>query len=293
MKKLNVFILLFIISSINFAQIKVVTTTTVLADFVKEIGQEKVEVDYICRGDQDPHFIEILPSYMLKIRKADLFFKIGLSLEIWAQQLIDGSRNSSLKIIDVSKEIDKKDLPTGKIDASQGDIHPYGNPHYWLDPYNGKVIAKEVFDALAEFSPENLEFFKANYERYLNSLSEKLMEWQNKMGKAKNKPIIFFHSSWIYFADRFELNISGYVEPKPGVPPTPSHNAEIFRIIKENKIKTLVMENYYSDKAPNQIAEKTGIKIIKVPVGVYGLDGINTYIEMMDYIINNISKEIL
>jgi zinc/manganese transport system substrate-binding protein len=140
MKKIYLFVLILLSSTLIFAEVKVVTTTTVICDLVKEIGKEKVKVDYICRGDQDPHFLEILPSNMLKLRNAELVFKIGLGLEMWLQQIIDGSRNDKLKLIDLSTNIEKKEIPTGKIDASQGDVRPYGNPHYWLDPENAKVI---------------------------------------------------------------------------------------------------------------------------------------------------------
>lgn len=292
MKNILVILLLLVFTSMNFGQVKVVATTSVIYDLVKEIGKDKVEADYICRGDQDPHYVEILPSYMLKLRKADLFFKIGLGLEIWAQQLIDGSRNDNLKIIDLSNGIEKKEIPAGKVDASLGDIHPYGNPHYWLDPYNAKIMATEILEALLAKSPENSEYFKKNYQNYISALDKKLIEWNSKMKKAEGRSIVFFHASWIYFAERYGLKISGYVEPKPGIPPTPSHNAELYNIIKKSGAKVIVMENYYSDKAPNQIASQTGIKVIKVPIAVFGMEGIDSYIKMMDYIINNISSNL-
>lgn len=289
MKKI-ILLALFFIFNITFAQVNVVTTTSTIYDIVKEIVKDKVEVDYLCRGDQDPHFLEIKPSYMMKLRKADILMKIGLGLEMWAQQLIDGSRNSKLEVIDLSIDISKKEVPTGKVDASQGDIHPYGNPHYWLDPENIKVMAKEIYEALSNKDSENSSFYKKNYEAYSKKLDSKISEWKNKMSGLKDRPIVFFHASWIYFADRFGIKIAGYVEPKPGITPTPSHNADVINLVKKNKITKIVMENFYSDNAPNQIAEKTGAKVIKVPVNVYGMEGVDTYIKMMDYIINQVTK---
>jgi zinc/manganese transport system substrate-binding protein len=289
MKKI-ILLALFFIFDLTFAQVNVVTTTSTIYDIVKEIGKDKVEVDYLCRGDQDPHFLEVKPSYMMKLRKADILMKIGLGLEMWAQQLIDGSRNSKLEIVDLSIDISKKEIPTGKVDASQGDIHPYGNPHYWLDPENIKVMAKEIYESLSDKDSENSAFYKKNYEAYSKKLDSKISEWKNKMFALKDKPIVFFHASWIYFADRFGIKIAGYVEPKPGITPTPSHNADVINLVKKNKITKIVMENFYSDNAPNQIAEKTGAKVIKVPVNVYGMEGVDTYIKMMDYIINQITK---
>ncbi len=290
MKKLLIVLLLFLSAAVNFAQVKVVTSLSVIYDLVNQIGKDKVKTDYICRGDQDPHFVEVMPSYMLKLRNADLFFEIGLGLEMWAPQLIDGSRNNKIKIIDLSKDIDKKEVPTGKIDASQGDVHPYGNPHYWLDPENVKIMAKEILDALSEQSPDNQKYFQANYDSFISRLDAKINEWNAKMAKVKGKSFVFFHSSWIYFADRFGIKIAGYVEPKPGIPPAPSHNAELFDIIKKSGVKLIVMENYYSDNAPRQIAEKTGVKVLAVPTMVFGFKNINNYFDMMDFIVNGISQ---
>lgn len=272
------------------AQLNVVTTTSTIYDLVKEIGNEKVKVDYLCRGDQDPHFLEVKPSYMLKLRKADMLFKIGLGLEMWAQQLIDGSRNSNLEIIDLSSDITKKDVPGGKVDASQGDIHLYGNPHYWLDPENVKIMAKEIYEALSNKDPENSSFYKKNYEDYSKILDAKISEWKKKMYPLKDQQIVFFHASWVYFAERFGIKIAGYIEPKPGITPTPSHNAEVINLIKKNTITKIVMENYYSENSPKMIAEKTNTKVIKVPVNVFGMDRIDSYIKMMDNIITQITK---
>jgi len=290
MKKYLVLIISLILTFNSFAEIKVVTTTTVIADLVKIVGGDKVSVDYLCRGDQDPHFLEVLPSYMLKLRNADLVIKVGLDLEKWLPQLIDGSRNDKLKLVDLSANIEKKEVPTTKVDASQGDVHPYGNPHYWLDPDNAKIMADEIYDALVGESLQDADYFKKNLENFKASVDAKLKEWISKISSVKQKNIITFHKSWIYFTDRFGLHEVGNVEPKPGIPPTPSHDAELIQLIRNGDIKIILMENYYSDSAPNHIAEITGVKVIKVPNAVYGIKGINSYILMMDYIINQISK---
>jgi len=287
---INKIIFVLLLATLNaFSQIKVVTTTTVIYDLVKNVGGDKVEVDYLSRGDQDVHFLEVLPSYMMKLRKADIFFEIGLQLEMWAPQLVDGSRNTSLKIVYLSDAITPKEVPTTKVDASQGDVHPQGNPHYWLDPQNAKSMAEVIYLELALLSPDNGSYFKKNLDNYLAQLDKKIAEWESKMSKLKQKEMIFFHSSWIYFTDRFGLKIAGYVEPKPGIPPTPSHNAEIIRIIQQKKIKFIVTDIFYSENAPNQIANATGAKVLKLPTQVYGLENINSYIEMMDYIISQMT----
>ena len=289
MKKLLIIIFLLLISLNGFAEIKVVTTTTVIADIVKNIGGDKVSVEYLCRGDQDPHFQEVLPSYMLKLRKADMVMMVGLDLEKWLPQLIDGSRNDNLKLVDLSVNIPKKEVPTTKVDASQGDVHPYGNPHYWLDPENVKIMADEIYDALVDFYSQDADYFKKNLDNFKNAIDSKLKEWSTKLSGIKQKNIITFHKSWTYFTDRFGLNVVGNVEPKPGIPPTPSHDAELIQQIKKGNIKLILMENYYSDSAPNHIAESTGVKVVKVPNAVFGIEGIDSYIKLIDYIVNQIS----
>jgi zinc/manganese transport system substrate-binding protein len=186
----------------------------------------------------------------------------------------------------------KKEVPTGKIDASQGDIHPFGNPHYWLDPENAIIMAKNICEALSDESPENAEYFKKNLNDYVTRLNSKIEAWKSKLSGLKGKPIITYHKSWVYFADRFGIKVTGQVEPKPGIPPSPSHNAELISDIKKSNIKIILMEVYYSDNAPNQLVQSTGVKVVKVANSVYGQSGINSYIQMMDSIVNSLSNNL-
>ena len=289
MKKLFLFILI-AFTGISYSNIKVVASTTVIYDLVKQIGKDKVTVDYIARGDQDPHFVEVMPSYMMKLRNADILFRIGMGLEMWSNQLIDGSRNTKLKVIDLSTDIDKKEVPNYKADASYGDVHPYGNPHYWLDPVDAKIMAKEIYESMSADDSQDQPYFKKNYDDYMSYLDKKIAEWANKMSVVKGKPFLFFHASWIYFADRFGIKQAGFVEPKPGIAPSPSHNAELVQLIKSKGIKMIIMDNFYSDSAPNQLAQLTGVKVVKIPSAVYGMKNINTYVDLMDYIVNAITK---
>jgi len=280
MKLSTVFLILFFIGINLKASVKIVTTTTVIYSIVQQIAGADASVD-----------LEVLPSYMLKIRKAEIMFKNGLGLELWAQKLIDGSRNAELKIVDLSANIPKKGVPTGKIDASQGDIHPYGNPHYWLDPENAKIMAEEILNTLLTYDADNSDAYRKNYNLFINQLETKLQSWTKQMEKVQNQPFIVYHDSWLYFSDRFNIRIAGFIEPKPGIPPTPSHNADIIRLVTNSKIKTILMENFYSDSAPNQIAEKTGTRVVKVPVYVFGMEGVNSYFELIDYIVSHILNE--
>ena len=275
MKKF-VLVIIILFSHVLLAdEIRVVTTTTVIYDLVKNNGGNKVEVDYLSRGDQDVHFLEILPSYMMKLRKADLFFKIGFELELWSYQLVDGSRNSDLVIIDLSAAITPKEVPTTKVDASQGDIHPFGNPHYWLDPDNSKIMANEIYDALSAQSPEDEQYFKSNLDDYIAELEKKIVEWENKMLELEQKQVVFFHAAWIYFADRFNVKIAGYVEPKPGIPPSPKHVEQLVNTMKNNNVKVIIAANYFDESKVKNISQKVGATPFIVPLYVKGNEKID------------------
>jgi zinc/manganese transport system substrate-binding protein len=261
------------ISALGTAKVKVVTSLSDLADFTKEIGGDRVQVDYLVRGTQNPHFIEVKPSYMMKLKSADLFITIGMQLEIWAPQIIDGSRNPNLTIVDCSKDVNKLEVPTGKVDASAGDVHPFGNPHYWLDPQNVKIILQEIFESLSKVSPTDRDFFKTNMAAYVNKLDAKIVEWTALMKPFKGLNLVTYHTSFSYFANRFGLVIVGYVEPKPGIPPTPSHSADLIQLIRASHVKIIGLEQYYEDSTPAQIASSTGAKLVRLSTSVGGVDG--------------------
>ncbi len=266
----------------TFAAIKVVTTLPDLADFTKAIGKERVEVDFIVKGTQNPHYIEVKPSYMMKLRNADVFLQIGMELELWAQQIIDGSRNSRLIIVDCSNNIEKLEIPS-VVDASQGDIHRYGNPHYWLDPMNVKIIMQTILEALVKVSPNDEKYFKENMDNYLSELNLKIANWQKELEPFNNSNVITFHKSWAYFAKRFGLNVIDYIEPKPGISPTPTHALKLQKLIKENQIKIIIVEPFYDDSVPKHIAASANAKVIRLATSVGGVPDADTYFNLIDY----------
>ena len=289
MKKLSFFLLTMLVLN-AVAEIlaapkttRVVTTLPDLASLAKAVGGDKIQVEALVKEDQDPHSIEVLPSYMVKLRKADVFLIIGMDLDIWAYPLRDGSRNAKLLTIDCSKNIDKLEVPAYKVDPSYGDIHLYGNPHYWLDPENGKAIMVTIVDALSQVSPENHDEFVRNMQTYSRKLDEKILGWQTKMAPFRDARIIFYHNSWPYFAHRFGLRAANFVEPKPGIPPSPSHMTKLIQQIKEQGIKVIVMEPFYDDRVPNLISRETGAKVIKLAPSVGGINTIQDYIGLFDY----------
>ncbi|HEX9007261.1 MAG TPA: metal ABC transporter substrate-binding protein [Bacteroidota bacterium] len=282
MKHLIVLAAIALMSSLGYAEIRIVTSLPDLADFAKQIGGDKVKVDYIVRGDQNPHFVEVKPSYMMKLKSADLFFIIGMELELWAPQLVDGSRNEKLVVVDLSKGIQKMEVPT-RLDASQGDVHRYGNPHYWLDPRNVHVIMDEMVSALAQISPTDEPTFRTNADAYLKKLDVKIAQWQQEMKPYAGSKIITFHKSWSYFANCFNLVVADEVEPKPGIPPSPSHTAELIQEVHRAGIKAIVVEPFYDLSAPEQIARTGGAKVLVLPTSEGVEAGTDDYIGLMDY----------
>ena len=276
--------LIIIISIISFlfGKVRIVSSTTDIADIVKIIGGDHVTVTSIARGNQDPHYVEILPSYMVKVRKADIYFMVGMELDLWAQQIIDGSRNRKVMVVDCSVEINKMEVPTGQIDASMGDIHRFGNPHYWLDPENGKLIARMVAEKLINHDSKNAEQYQSNLTQFENDLNSAISIWTKRFSDLRNKNIIFYHNSWPYFSKRFGLITVGFLEPKPGITPSPSQLNQVINQIKENEIEVIASESYFSDRAPKFIESKTNVITVKLAQSVGAIEGADSYINLFE-----------
>lgn len=286
MKKYLVLFFGILLASHLSATVRIVTTLPDLADIVKQIGGDNVQVDYIVHGNQNPHFIEVKPSYMMQLRKADIFCMIGMDLEMWAQQIIDGSRNAKLLVVDCSKHISKLDVPL-KIDASEGDVHRYGNPHYWLDPRNVQYIVVDVIEALMKIDPSNTTVYKANGAAFLKRLNAKIAEWERRMKPFAGRKIITFHKSWSYFTKWLGIDVVEYIEPKPGLQPSPSHTAHLLKLVRNGDIKTIIVEPFYDDSAPRQIARESTAKVLTLPTSVGGVETAKDYISLIEY---NVSK---
>jgi zinc/manganese transport system substrate-binding protein len=288
MKRMSLVMALCLSATLAQATVRVVTTLSDLADFARAIGGERVQVDYIVRGDQNPHFVEVKPSYMMKLKSADVFLMIGMELEMWAPQIIDGSRNSSLQVVDLSKNITKLEVPV-RTDASQGDIHRFGNPHYWLDPRNVGPIVEEILEVLVRNAPADEQYFRLNAATFLKKLDAKIPEWEAVMKPFAGARIITFHRSWTYFAGWLGLVVADQVEPKPGIQPSPSHTAELIRLVREGNIKAIVVEPFYDTSAADQIARSTNAKVLRLVTSVGGVDEAKDYISMMDYNIHTLA----
>ncbi len=271
------------------AKVKVVASTTDLASIAQMVGGDAVEVTSIARGTSDPHFVEVLPSYMVRVQKAEVYLKLGMDIDRWAAPIIDGSRNGKLVVVDCSKNIQPLEVPTGKVDASMGDIHTRGNPHYWLDPDNGAVVAATIADALAGVDPANTSTYQTNLEKFNAELAAHKTQWAESARPLKGLKMVTYHNSWPYFSRAFGVEVDDFVEPLPGIEPTPSHTARVIDLMKGQDIRVIGVEPYFSKRTPETIARATGAKIVDLPPSVGGASGANDYFSLFDVLIERLS----
>jgi ABC-type Zn uptake system ZnuABC Zn-binding protein ZnuA len=264
------------------AKLKVVTTLSDLASITEEVGGDRVEVEYIVDGTQDVHYVEILPSYMLMLKRAKVFVKIGLDLELWSFQVVEGARNRNLHIVDCSPSIQVLQKPTGPVHPGMGDIHVSGNPHYWLDPANGILIAREIVHALMAADGEGAPYYQERLADFEARLNAKIAEWKALMADYAGTEIIYFHNSWPYFNQAFGLVGAEFVEPKPGVNPSPHHTAEVIQLIKAKNIKVIATSPYFDKKVPESIARQTGAQVVTLASSVGGVEGADDYFSLFD-----------
>jgi zinc/manganese transport system substrate-binding protein len=270
-------------------KLRVVTTTADLASLTREVGGDRVDAVSIARGYQDPHFVEPKPSFLLLLRNADLLEVIGLELEIgWLPPLLDQSRNANIRpgangYLDVSRGVEILDRPTGTVNRSMGDVHAQGNPHYWLDPGNAVRIAIQIEQKLEALRPADKTYFQQRLNAFKGRINEANKRWTAALAPYRGAKIVTYHNSWPNFVRRYGLNVIAYVEPKPGVPPSPSHTFELINQIKREGVKVIAMEPYFDHKTPQSIAERTGAKLVVLYPSVGGAkSGTDDYISLLD-----------
>lgn len=276
-------------------KLNVVTSLPDLASIAAEVGGAHVSTFAIAVGYQDPHFVDAKPSFIIKLKKADMFVQMGLDLEIgWVPQLLEGTRNPEIMpggkgFVDASRGVPLLQVPTADPATlrAQGDIHIYGNPHYWLDPLNGKIIAKNIYDGLVRLMPEQQADFQKNLAAFQQKIDKKLREWQTKMAPLRGQKIVAYHNSWPYFEQRFGFTIANFVEPKPGIPPSPKHLVALIRQMERERISIIIIEPYYSKKSSELVASKTGAKLVELATSVGAFPEIKSYFDLFEY---NVSK---
>ena len=274
------------------SKLTVVTTTEDLASIGREVGGDHISIESLARGYQDPHFVEAKPSFILKLQKADLLVAVGRELEIgWLPPLIQQSRNSKIQpgsqgYLDASLGATILEIPSGTITRAMGDVHPLGNPHYWMDPENGKRIGKEIADTLSEIRPNDRAYFQQRLTDFTSRLDAAEKRWLVQMAPYKGTKVVTYHRSFPNFAERFGLDIIGYVEPKPGIPPTPQHTLDLINEMKRQNVKLVLVEPYFDLKTPNAIGRDTGAQVLMMPPSVGGTKEVTDYFKLFDYDIN-------
>ena len=281
------------------AKVQVVTTTEDLAALAREVGGELVDVQSIAKGYQDPHFVEAKPSYLLKLKRAGLFIQVGLELEIaWAASLLTNARNTNIipgnqGFLNAADGCELLEKPMS-VDRSLGDVHPLGNPHYWLDPANGLTIARNIAQRLSRIDSAHVGDFEANLAKFEGRLGEKTKEWEALSAPLKGLRVVTYHNSWPNFAKRFGLRVVNFVEPRPGIPPSPAHVQALEAQIKREKIPLILIEPYFDEKLPRKIAQETGARLVILPPSVGAEPSIKTYFDLFDHnlklILNAIGK---
>ncbi len=276
MKKILIVLLLFFIVALSgdaFAgkKIRVVASSLDMADFVSRVGGEHVEVNAIFRGRTDIHFFEPIPSQVMKLKKADMLVVTGLDADAWIRGLIDASRNPRIKFgaagyVDPSHGIRPIQVPEGRIDGAMGHVHPYGNPHYWYTPENVAIALNNIYEGLARLSPEDEPAFRRNMDTYVAEMEGAFAELKKRLAPFKGTAVIEYHKSWDYFCAYFGLDIIGTIEPKPGIPPSGKHLAEVIRIARGRDARLMLIEPYYPDKPVRRVTKETGIEAVRIPI---------------------------
>ncbi|MGE5108097.1 MAG: metal ABC transporter substrate-binding protein [Sphingobacteriales bacterium] len=285
--------LLLIIFSANAGTVKVVTTTMDMKSITELIGGNKVSVQSIATGYQNPHFVDPKPSYIISLSNADLFVTVGLDLETgWSPQLLNSSRNSKIQkgsagYVDASEGVGLLQVPSA-VNRGEGDIHIYGNPHYWLDPLNGKVIARNIANGLERVDPSNKSFYEKNLYDFFTKIDQKMKEWSAKMTPYNGTKIIAYHNEWVYFEKRFGLQIVDFMEPKPGIPPSPSQLVKVIKEVTANKIKVIISSPYFTTSSSDVVAKQTGVKELTIATSVGAFPAIKNYFDLFDYDIDQI-----
>jgi ABC-type Zn uptake system ZnuABC Zn-binding protein ZnuA len=280
-------------SPVLAGNIKVVTTTTDLKSITEWVGGNKVSVSSIATGYQNPHFVDPKPSYIISLSNANLFVTVGLDLETgWSPSLLSSSRNTKIQkgapgYVDASEGVGLLQVPTA-LNRGEGDIHIYGNPHYWLDPLNGKVIARNIADGLERIDPANKNYYESNINAFFQKINDKMIEWQKKMAPYKGSKIIAYHNEWCYFERRFGLEIVDFMEPKPGIPPSPSQLVKVIKEIVANKIKVIISSPYFSTSSSDVVSKQTGAKALTLATSVNAFDQIKDYFDLFDYDIDQL-----
>jgi zinc/manganese transport system substrate-binding protein len=281
------------LASNAYAKLNIVATTPDLGAVAEEIGKDKVAITSIAKPTEDPHFVDAKPSFIVKLNKADILIEGGLQLEAgWLPPLVVGARNQKILpgkpgYLSASSGIHVLEVNT-EADRAMGDIHPFGNPHYMLDPLNGKIVATHICKRLCQIDTGNCNYYKDNLNDFIKRLDQKLSEWEKTLAPYHGTKVVTYHKTFSYLAQRFNMEVIGTLEPKPGIPPSPSHINNLISMMKSEDVKLIIIEDFREQKTPEFVAAKTGGKLVVLPIMVGGQKETKDYISLFGYNINQI-----
>ncbi|MEY2490732.1 MAG: zinc/manganese transport system substrate-binding protein [Verrucomicrobiota bacterium] len=279
-----------IIATAADAKIKVVATLPDLASLAREVGGDKVEVSAMAKPTEDSHFVDARPSFVVQLRSADVLIDGGAELELgWLPPLLQNARNPKLEVgkpgrVQASQGVRLMNVPTN-VTRAAGDVHALGNPHFMTDPIIAKTVALHIAQSFSAVDPPNAAFYDANYKKFEATINAKLQEWGAAMLPFKGQSVVAYHDSWVYFAHRFGLNIDIFLEPKPGIPPSPSHLAEVIDKMKAQKIKAIIVEPFHDRKIAEKVAGATGAKVVDFAQYPGALPNTDTYVKLIDTLV--------
>lgn len=276
-------------------KVRVVATTPDLAAFAKAVGGPLVDVDALGRGTQNAHEIEVRPSLMMKLRRADVLIENGLELDRWVDLVVQGANNpnvvrGSAGVVDASRGIPVLEVPTVRVDRSMGDVHPLGNPHYTLDPALAPIITQNILDGFTRVAGEHRGEFERNRQKFLGEIETAMQDWTRTLEPFRGAKVVVYHPQWIYFLHRFGLEEAGWVEERPGIPPSPGHLVRLVRKMKDEGIKVLIYAPWNDQKLAARIADDAGAKSVLLAQTVGGVKGVDTYIEAIDYNVKTLAQ---
>ena len=277
------------------AKLNVVATTPDLGAIAREIGGNEVEVFTLAKPTEDPHFVEAKPSFVVRLNRADALIEGGAELEIgWLKPLLDQARNPKLARgqpgrIAGAQGISLLEVPT-TLDRSKGDVHAAGNPHYTADPANAKIVAQTIAKALAALEPKSAASFQANAEKFSQRLDAKIADWHKLLKPYENKRVVSYHNSWPYFGLRFNLKFDLFLEPKPGIPPSPSHLAQVIATMKSEQVKVIVCQAHLNHRSAEFVASRTDAVVTDFASYPGGKGSSDDYIGWMDSLVQNLAK---
>ncbi|MBI2155993.1 MAG: zinc ABC transporter substrate-binding protein [Candidatus Rokubacteria bacterium] len=277
------------------ATVRAVASTPDLKSLTELVGGGLVEVDALARGNQNVHDVEVRPSLMVKLRRADLLVVNGLELDGWAEAVVQGANNPRLLVggvgrVDASRGVPVLEVPAGRVDRSMGDVHPQGNPHYTLDPQTAAIVTANIVEGLTRVAPADREAFETRRREFLGRLGAAQARWTKTLEAFRGARVVVNHNSWIYFLSRFGLEQAGTVEDRPGIPPSPGHLARLIQQMRQERIKVLILEPWGDRKLAERVANEAAARVVVLAHTVGAVKGVESYLDLFDYNVNALAE---